>query len=275
MNKKTIATKSWQYVNTNINSKIRGSLKNLVIWFLSMNKVNKTTGWISFPYYHHVFDDEIRGFKRQLEYFHQLGDFISLDEAVLLMLSDQPLDARYFCLTFDDGFKNCYTNAMPLLIEKQINAAFFLPTKYIGAKIEEDQSLYDDFFAKSKSIVEFMNWDDVKSMNNSGMTIGSHTVNHTNLATVNEAQVLKELKDSKFIIEEKTGKECKHFCCPWGKPLINFIPGRDPQTAAYMGYKSFLTTERGRNYSGLTPFFIQRDHVIATWGNSHLKYHFL
>ena len=55
---------------------------------------------------------------------------------------------------------------------------------------------------------------------------------------------------------------------------IDFLPGRDPELAASLGYKSFLTGHRGAMHQGENPMNVRRDHLMAGWGNYQLKYFF-
>ena len=125
----------------------RAMARDAAVLALSIGRsINATSGWIRFPYYHHVFDDERHGFTRQLNYLRGFGEFISLDDAVGLLISGKAIDGRYFCITFDDGFKNCLTNAVPILLDKGAPAAFFMTTGYIDSDLEKDRDKLLGFF---------------------------------------------------------------------------------------------------------------------------------
>lgn len=231
-------------------------------------------GWIRFPFYHHVFDDELDGFRRQLNFMASLGDFIGLDDAVAMLESGDPIGGNYFCLTFDDGFKNWLTNAMPVLADKQAPAAFFLVTRYIGTSLDSDRDLLLGFYESGDLLMEFLDWDDCRKMADAGMTIGSHTTNHVHLAELDDARAEAELRGSKETIEAELGRACDHFCCPFGRENIDFLPGRDPEIARRVGYKSFLSGKRGAMTQGSSPMMVRRDHLLAGWGDYQLRYFF-
>lgn len=240
----------------------------------AVKPVDKTGGWIRFPYYHHVFDDERRDFARQLSYMAGRGDFIGLDDAVAMLASGDPINGRYFCVTFDDGFRNWFTNAMPVLVENKATAAFFLVTDFIGTSVDRDREKLLGFYDSGDLLMEFLTWDDCRKMADAGMTIGSHTMTHVHLADLDEARAEAEMKGSKEIIEAELGRACDHFCCPFGRGNIDFLPDRDPELAARLGYKSFLTTHRGAMRQGGSPMSVKRDHLLAGWGNFQIKYFF-
>jgi peptidoglycan/xylan/chitin deacetylase (PgdA/CDA1 family) len=253
--------------------KIRGVFRNAAILTKSFGRSpSHSNNWIRFPYYHHVFNDERRDFSRQLKYMRQFGEFISLDDAVQMLASNNPISGRYFCITFDDGFKNCLTNAVPILTEFGICAAFFLPTKYIGLDADQNQEVLLGFFNHGETLIEFLSWDDCRKMSDLGMILGSHTVNHCRLSQLDEGQVSTELADSKNMIEAQLNQSCEHFCSPFGIPGLDFIRDRDPAFVKKAGYRSMLTTERGSMGQGDTPFAIRRDHILAGWGDYQLRY---
>jgi peptidoglycan/xylan/chitin deacetylase (PgdA/CDA1 family) len=254
-------------------ARARDLVRDGAVFALSLGKsINSTSGWIRFPYYHHVFDDERAGFSRQLDYLKQHGDFISLSNAVSLLESGATIDGRFFCITFDDGFKNNLTNAVPILLDKKAPAAFFLTTDYIGLDVDVDQQRLLDFYDHRQTLMEFLNWDDCKKMIAAGMEIGSHTMGHTRLSGLQEDDVRQQLAASKKVIESNLDQRCVHFCSPFGIPGRDFDPQRDPALVRAAGYKSMLTTERGAMRSGDDPFRVRRDHMLANWGVHQLRY---
>ena len=260
-------------------AKARGLARDAALRVLSLGRSpaalgTDQAGWIRFPFYHHVFDDERKDFERQLDFMASLGDFIGLDDAVAMLAAGDPIDGRYFCVTFDDGFKNWITNAVPVLVDYQAPAAFFVVTRYIGTSLEDDRDLLLGFYESGDLLMEFLDWDDCRALADAGMTIGSHTMNHVHLAELDEAGAEAELKDSKEAIEAELGRACDHFCCPFGRENIDYLPGRDPDMARRAGYKSFLTTDRGKTETGASPMKIRRDHLLATWGDHQLRYFF-
>jgi hypothetical protein len=254
-------------------ARLRSTARDLAICSLSLGRsIGKNSGWIRFPYYHHVFDDERRGFARQLQYMSRHGEFISLDEAVSILTSGESIDGNYFCITFDDGFKNNVTNAVPILLDNDASAAFFLVTDLIDSDIYKDRERLVEFFDHGKTLMEFLDWVDCRMMSDAGMVIGSHTVHHAKLSELDESAIINELTKSKTTIEKKLGRPCVHFCAPFGIPMRDFDPERDPELVRQSGYLSMLTTQRGANRKGGSPFLIKRDHVLASWGNHQLRY---
>jgi peptidoglycan/xylan/chitin deacetylase (PgdA/CDA1 family) len=253
-------------------TRIRTVLKDSIIFVLSLGRsIDHTSDWIRFPYYHHVFNDERRGFECQLDYLRNNGDFLSLDRVIELLERKEPIKGRFFCITFDDGLRSCYDNAFPILAERKIPAAFFIVTENTAAP-----SVVEGRFCKREAssmpyFYEYLTWSECAEMLKAGMTIGSHTSSHVKLADLNANEVRRQLIESKKAIEEKLGTECKHFACPWGRPGKDFN-NRDVNIAKEVGYRSFLTTRRGKNQSGSSPFVLMRDHIHANWKNYQLRY---
>ena len=258
-----------------IKERFRSIVRDYTVSLLSVGRrISSSSGWIRFPYYHHVFDDEKRGFDRQLTYLNNFGEFISLSDAVRLLKSGAPVDGQYFCITFDDGFKNNFTNALPILFEKKIPATFFVVTDFLDRSPERSKRYFENFFDHGKVVMEFMSWDDCRKIIEAGMEIGSHTASHARLVNLETVQVKNELYLSKKLIEENLTIECQHFCAPFGQPEHDFNPNRDPMLVKDAGYISMATTLRGAMVECGNVFQISRDHVLANWGLSQIRYFF-
>src|SRR5208282_6129338 len=142
-------------------------------------------------------------------------------DAVSALQSPAGIGGRYFCVTFDDGFKHGFTNAAPLLIKFKVPAAFFIPTQYIGLDLDRDWQEIAPFYERSWSeyegVFEFLDWDQCRQLAAAGFTIGSHTHSLRRLTALPPEEAEKELTRSKREIETRLGRPCRHFCCPWGK----------------------------------------------------------
>jgi peptidoglycan/xylan/chitin deacetylase (PgdA/CDA1 family) len=255
-------------------SKARDKLRATAIALIARSRpVTPKGSWIRFPYYHHVFDDERKGFARQLGYFRNTGEIISLDRAVELLAEPRKLNGRYYSITFDDGFRNNLTNAVPLLVDQQSVAAFFLPSSRIQDERRWDPSLPVAPYASHRE-PEYLTWDECRIMIGEGMTIGAHGVTHRPLSGLGDEDVYKELRDSRDSIEANTSSPCRHFACPWGRPHIDFSIDREPIIAKEVGYSSFLTTQRGSFRRIPHAYMIERDQLMANWPVSQLRYFF-
>lgn len=261
------------YAGRDIKTVARAGARQAAIQLRSLIRdPRRSNGWIRFPYYHHVFDDERVGFERHLSYFKSIADIISLDDALQMMTSDDLIDGRYICITFDDGFKNWTENALPILKSADAVAAFFVATYYIGTDVETDRDKLLAFYDSGDKLMEFMTWDDCRSLRDAGMTVGSHSVHHAHLSELDDDRAHEELTHSKHAIEAALDITCDHFCCPFGVPNTDYDPARHPAIARDAGYRSFLTTRRGANLSGTDPFAIKRDHMLANAPLSEVRY---
>lgn len=254
---------------------LRSSARSAVIWTRSWFALtNRIEECIWFPYYHHVFDDERAGFDRHLRFFRQRGDFISLDRVVELLTQRGGIGGRYFCVTFDDGFQNCVTNALPILVQHKCPATFYLPTAAIdgGAPTTAASTPRRSLAAAARMPADHLDWQECRFLSEAGMVIGSHTHSHVCLAELDEAAATQELTLSKQRIEAEVGRPCVHFAAPWGRPSVDFDPQTHPALARRLGYHSFATTQRGPTFAGGNPGHLRRDHFLASWGDYQLRY---
>jgi peptidoglycan/xylan/chitin deacetylase (PgdA/CDA1 family) len=254
-----------------VKGRLRALARDVAIRVLSLGR--KVQGeWIRFPFWHHVFDDERKGFARQLRWMKNHGDFIGYDQAVGLLASKEKIGGRFFCLSFDDGFKNVYTNGLPILSEAGASAMIFLAASFVGSDLETDRERLLTFYPERRQLMEFLSWADCRAWLSAGMTLGSHTYSHAHLIDLDAEAVERELTLSKRLIEERLGVECAHFGCPWGHPGADYDMARDPGIAKVAGYHSFASTQRGANHAGGDVFALKRDHLLAEWGDHQLRY---
>lgn len=257
--------------------KLRSALKQAAINLVAFNKsISAGDSWVRFPYYHHVFDDEKQGFERQLKYLKNFGEFISMDDVVRLIEQKEQLNGRYFCVSFDDGYRCLYNNMMDVTAPMDIPVIIYLPTDYIGLheSREEDVVKIKNNRIGNPRLLSFLNWDQCRDMLQHKVSFGSHTKSHAALKSLQPHEIERELHLSKEIIEEQLKVPCVHFACPWGLKDLHFDPAITTPIAKELGYHTFATTHRGKMLPGDDLFLLKRDHLLAGWSNAHLAYFF-
>ena len=121
------------HADRTLRARLREGVRDLALKGLSLRSRLGPRDGLQNVYYHHVFDDERAGFRRQLDWMHQRGDFVSLDRAIQWVREDTPQEGRHFCIAFDDGFATCGTHALRELEAFGVEAAFFIATEYVDA----------------------------------------------------------------------------------------------------------------------------------------------
>lgn len=144
----------------------------------------------------------------------ELGDRLAKGESV----------NKYIALSFDDGYKDNYTNAFPLLKKYGAKATFAI----IDNRIDGDV---------------YMTEADIKEMQAAGMEIGSHTISHNPLAEIEPKYLEWEIGVSKYKLEQRfPGAKVTTLAYPNGSYNQEIIAALKKY-----GYKQALTGHTGMN----------------------------
>jgi peptidoglycan/xylan/chitin deacetylase (PgdA/CDA1 family) len=137
-------------------------------------------------------------------------------------------------LTFDDGYDNFYREAFPILHRFGFNASVFVVTQEIGGKSRWDRG----------SETSLMGWSEICELHRAGVEFGSHTLSHPRLSSVAHVAAMRELADSKAILEGKLGSAVTSLAYPYGdcNPAIE-------ELARQAGYGLACSTIRGNLHS--------------------------
>jgi len=112
-----------------------------------------------------------------------------------------PLPDKPVLLTFDDGYQDAMTAALPALRARGMRATFFLVSRWVGGAAT----------AGRRSLT----WDEARALLAAGMEIGSHGATHRRLPELGEAQALEELTASKRELESRLGTRVEVFAYPF------------------------------------------------------------
>lgn len=183
--------------------------KNLIKILGKGREILKKKKGVIFLMYHHIIPDGIksdypytvtvRHFEEQMRYLKEKFNILHADD-LIERIKTENIDDLNIGITFDDGYKTNYSLAYPILKEYNIPATFFVTTNFIGKEYET-----------------FLNWHEIKEMASCELiTFGSHCCWHFNLHALTRADVIKEIKQSKLILEDKLGKRIDYLSYPGG-----------------------------------------------------------
>jgi peptidoglycan/xylan/chitin deacetylase (PgdA/CDA1 family) len=147
-------------------------------------------------------------FARQLESLHRRGfKAITFREYDQFLQGEKPLPGRPIILTFDDGYADNYTVALPLLQKHGFAAVIFAVT---------DIHRRTNFWDAEEKPAPLLTPAQLQELHRSGNEIGSHTVTHPRLTTVDAAVARNEVASSKKQLEDMLGTEVLSFAYPYG-----------------------------------------------------------
>lgn len=139
-------------------------------------------------------------FRKQIAGLKKMGyHFISYEDLKEYNAGEKKLYKKSCIVTFDDGYKGVYQNALPVAKEYNIPITIFVITD----RMEEEG---------------IINWEEAKEMQDTGLvTIASHSTNHADFSGLTEEESKNNVNMSYSIIEEKLGKQdTKIFTYPYG-----------------------------------------------------------
>lgn len=183
-------------------------------------------------------------FEAQMDYLAAHSyTVISLSECVSRLREERPL-GRCVVLTFDDGFRNNYTAAFPVLRKHKFPATVFVTTGWIGNRDE-------------KSGLEYLCEDELQEMETSGLIdIEPHTATHPKLGTLPPEAARKEMMDSKQTLERLLGRPKRFFAYPYGNHVAETV-----HIARESGFEAAVTVQEGTVISGAKLLELSRNSI--------------
>lgn len=140
-------------------------------------------------------------FREQMAYLADNGfEAVDLYDLSLAITGKRDLPEKPVILTFDDGYRDNYENAFPILQEHGLSGTFFIVTQ----PIDDGNAVY-------------MNWDMVEEMADAGMRIEPHSKTHADLSQRDREYIIFEALGSQETIAAHTGQTPRFFCYPGGR----------------------------------------------------------
>ncbi|MFA5162668.1 MAG: polysaccharide deacetylase family protein [Elusimicrobiales bacterium] len=176
-------------------------------------------------------------FAKQVDYLlrHGYAPVLFRDIAAAAR-GERELPPNPVLITFDDGYRNNYTEAYRILKEKGAKGNIFLVYNTLGKNNEWHNP-------DSEHWLPMLTWEEINEMLASGvMDMGAHTMNHKNLAKIPLEEAAWEMRECKKRLEEKLGHEIPCFAYPYGSGA--FVP-EVRQKALEAGFKFDFSVKQG------------------------------
>jgi len=176
-------------------------------------------------------------FARQMSFLSVLGyRGLSMTDLLPYLLGER--QGKVVGITFDDGYLNNYSHALPVLQRFGFSSTCYVVSQLLGKTNVWDREIgIPD--ATLMSAPHLREWIDA------GQEIGAHTRNHVHLSQLAPAAGRTEIRDCKTELEQVCGAPVSHFCYPYGE----FTPAHVTMVRD-VGYRSATTTQRSRCHAG-------------------------
>lgn len=138
-------------------------------------------------------------FEEQVRYLHQNGfSLLSVYDVQEALLNRSPLPERAVAITMDDGYRDNFENAYPILKRYGASATIFLVKNTVGS-------------------YKHLTWPQILAMRPNGVRYGSHSVSHPDLPKLDDRRLAYELEESKAFLEKGLGEAVTALAYPAGR----------------------------------------------------------
>ena len=114
--------------------------------------------------------------------------------------------ARTFLLSFDDGYRSLFDEAMPIAAAHAFTGVVFVATERVGGIMS----------GRCEPSAPLLDWPGLRAVAAAGWSVASHGCSHRPLSSLPAAEVERELADSRAIIEDRIGAPVTTLAYPYG-----------------------------------------------------------
>ncbi len=193
-------------------------------------------------------------FKQFCQLFDHYFHVVSMRELLEKVQKGTPLN-RDLVITFDDGYRDNYDYAAPVLKAMGLPATFFIVTQFIGSD-------YVPWWDNELRVPQpWMTWDQVQRLHRDGFEIGAHTRTHADLGSMSGDKAWEEIHGSRVELEEKLSAPVDLFAYPYGGEDQVTQENRELVKAA--GFRCCCSCFGGIIDKRPDPFFLRRMAVSS------------
>jgi peptidoglycan/xylan/chitin deacetylase (PgdA/CDA1 family) len=190
-------------------------------------------------------------FGRQMALLKLLG-YQGLSMSALLPYLKGERSGKVVGITFDDGYFNNLTHALPVLQRHGFSSTCYAVSNLLGRT-----NVWDEGIGIAQ--VPLMDAGQLRQWAAGGQEVGSHTQNHVRLLQSDAATARAEMVQDKAALEGILATPVRHFCYPYGEYAPEHVI-----MAREAGFDTVTTTRRGRSSVGANLLELPRVPVVRS-----------
>lgn len=190
-------------------------------------------------------------FSRQMAMLRLLG-YRGLSMGALLPYLRGEKTGKVVGITFDDGYRNNLTHALPVLRRQGFSSTCYAVSGLLGKTNEWDRGI-------GIAQVPLMTADELRLWVAGGQEVGSHTQHHARLLQSDDPTALAEMTGDRAALEGLLATPVRHFCYPFGEYAPQHVA-----MARQAGFQTVTTTQRGRSSTGNDLMALPRVPVVRS-----------
>jgi peptidoglycan/xylan/chitin deacetylase (PgdA/CDA1 family) len=190
-------------------------------------------------------------FDAHMNALHRAGyQTITLAEWAEGLVQRRPVRRKRVLLTFDDGYSDFLSEAIPILRGHDFSATVFLVAERIGKS-----ALWDAAFGDCAPL---LSWEEIKSLQETGIEFGGHTCIHRKMTEMGSTELAEDTKKTRAILEEGLGVPVPTLAYPYGdqNESVRRIVGE-------AGTRAAVTTEQGISKLGDDLLRLPRIEIVG------------
>ncbi len=149
---------------------------------------------------------------------------------------EKDLPTKPIILTFDDGYRDFYTDVLPILRKHHVPVTAYIVSGFLD---------YTQNYLTTEQFMEIAHEPLVE--------IAAHTVSHADLTTLNLASAQEQIVDSKQMLKKLIGRPVNHFAYPYGRYQIGTL-----QLVEKAGFATAVAMDLGTTQNYASRFHLKR-----------------
>lgn len=202
-------------------------------------------------------------FERQIAALARFADIVPLTEIKSRLRGRDGSGTRpMVSITFDDGYENFVSNALPILRRFNAPATLSVVTSVIDAKVPMP---FERWAAKNWRLARADAWQPIswcgieKCLASGLVTLGAHSHKHLRANECSPEEIEADVQRAAELLRGRFGeKNVPVYAYPYGNSYLGHVPRHYENAVRNAGFETAVTTDHGHVESDTNPFLLPR-----------------